>query len=430
MSIAFFIVLILFVFFVVSGMPLVFAMGLSTIPYWIMSGYNLGTVVDNMFSGMNSFVLLAIPLFIFAGNVMNEAKITNNIINFSNLIVGRFRGGLAHVNVLASMFFGGCTGSALSDVAGLGTILIPAMTKSGYEEDFSAAVTVSSSLQGPIIPPSIPIVIYAAAVGTSTGALLMGGLIPGILLGVSNMVVIYFIAKKKKYPKSAGIYDFKKVIKIIIQALPALFTPVVLMGGIVSGIFTPTEAAAIAVFYAILTGFIIYRGLNINGIYRICGDVAKKTAAIIILSGSATLFGRVLALERVPQMIVFGIKFITSSPILILLILNIILLLWGMVMDTLPALLILAPIFSPLVESLGIDPVHFGVVMVFNLMIGLMTPPYGLCLFTATAICDSSLEEISKASLPFLIINIIVLFLITYVPEIVLFIPRLAGLIN
>ena len=430
MSIAFSIVLILFVFFVVSGMPLVFAMGLSTIPYWIMSGYNLGTVADNMFSGMNSFVLLAIPLFIFAGNVMNEAKITNNIINFSNLIVGRFCGGLAHVNVLASMFFGGCTGSALSDVAGLGTILIPAMTKSGYEEDFSAAVTVSSSLQGPIIPPSIPIVIYAAAVGTSTGALLMGGLIPGILLGLSNMVVIYFIAKKKKYPKSAGAYNFKETIKIIKGAIPALLTPIVLMGGIVSGIFTPTEAAAIAVFYAILIGFIVYRGLSINGIFRICGDVAKKTAAIIILSGSATLFGRVLALERVPQMIVFGIKSITSSPILILLILNIVLLLWGMVMDTLPALLILAPIFSPLVESLGIDPVHFGIVMVFNLMIGLMTPPYGLCLFTATAICDARLEEISKASLPFLMINIIVLFLITYVPEIVLFIPRLVGLVN
>jgi len=425
MSIALLIVLILFVFFAVSGMPLVFAMGLSTIPYWIMSGFNLGSVVDSMFSGMNSFVLLAIPLFIFAGNVMNEAKITNNIINFSNLIVGRFHGGLAHVNVLASMFFGGCTGSALSDVAGLGTILIPAMTKSGYKEDFAAAVTVSSALQGPIIPPSIPMVIYAAAVGTSTGALLMGGLIPGILLGLSNMVVIYFIAKKKKFPKSAGIYNFRETIKIIKGALPALFTPVVLMGGIISGIFTPTEAAAIAVFYAILIGFIIYRSLKIDGIYRICGDVAKKTAAIVVLSGSATLFGRVLALERVPQMIVFGIKSITSSPILILLILNIILLLWGMVMDTLPALLILAPIFSPLVESLGVDPVHFGVVMVFNLMIGLMTPPYGLCLFTATAICDSSLEEISKAALPFLIINIFVLFLITYVPEIVLFIPRL-----
>jgi len=430
MSIALLIVLILFVFFAVSGMPLVFAMGLSTIPYWIMSGFNLGSVVDSMFSGMNSFVLLAIPLFIFAGNVMNEAKITNNIINFSNLIVGRFHGGLAHVNVLASMFFGGCTGSALSDVAGLGTILIPAMTKSGYKEDFAAAVTVSSALQGPIIPPSIPMVIYAAAVGTSTGALLMGGLIPGILLGLSNMVLIYFIAKKKKFPKSAGIYNFRETIKIIKGALPALFTPVVLMGGIISGIFTPTEAAAIAVFYAILIGFIIYRSLKIDGIYRICGDVAKKTAAIVVLSGSATLFGRVLALERVPQMIVFGIKSITSSPILILLILNIILLLWGMVMDTLPALLILAPIFSPLVESLGVDPVHFGVVMVFNLMIGLMTPPYGLCLFTATAICDSSLEEISKAALPFLIINIFVLFLITYVPEIVLFIPRLVGLVN
>jgi tripartite ATP-independent transporter DctM subunit len=429
-SIAFLVALILFIFFTVSGMPLMFAMGLSTIPYWIMSGFSLGYVADNMFSGMDSFVIIAIPLFIFAGNVMNEAKITNNIINFSNLIVGRFHGGLAHVNVIASMFFGGCTGSALSDVAGLGTILIPAMTKSGYKEDFSAAVTVSSSLQGPIIPPSIPMVIYSAAVGTSTGALLMGGLIPGILLGVSNMVAIYFIAKKRKYPRSAEVYDFKKVIEIITSALPALFTPVILMGGIISGIFTPTEAAAIAVFYAIVIGFIVYKSLSINKIYRICGDVAKKTGAIIILAGSATLFGRMLALERVPQMIVLGIKSVTSSPMLILLILNIILLLWGMVMDTLPALLVLAPIFSPLAESLGIDPVHFGVVMVFNLMIGLMTPPYGLCLFTATAICDSSLEEISKAALPFLVINIVVLFLITYVPEIVLFIPRLVGLVN
>jgi tripartite ATP-independent transporter DctM subunit len=430
MSIAFLVVLILFVFFVASGMPLVFAMGLSTIPYWIMSGFSLGSAVGTMFNGMDSFVLLAIPLFIFAGNVMNEANITNNIMDFSNLIIGRFRGGLAYVNVLASMFFGGCTGSAISDVAGLGTIEIPMMLKSGYEEDFSAAVTVSSSLQGPLIPPSIPMVIYAAAVGTSTGALLLGGLIPGILLGVSNMVVIYFIAKKRKYPRSAEVYDFKKVIEIITSALPALFTPVILMGGIISGIFTPTEAAAIAVFYAIVIGFIVYKSLSINKIYRICGNVAKKTGAIVILSGSATLFGKVLALERVPQMIVLGIKSITSNPMLILLMLNIILLLWGMVMDTLPALLILAPIFSPLVESLGIDPVHFGVVMVFNLMIGLMTPPYGLCLFTATQICNSSVEEISKAALPFLIINIGVLLLITNVPEIVLFIPRLVGLVD
>ena len=430
MSIAFLIVLILFVFFVVSGMPLVFAMGLCTIPYWIMSGFSLGYVADNMFIGMDSFILLAIPLFIFAGDVMNKSTITNNIMDFSNLIVGRFRGGLAYVNVLASMFFGGCTGSAISDVAGLGTIEIPAMLKSGYEEDFSAAVTVSTSLQGPLIPPSIPMVIYASAVGTSTGALLLGGLIPGILLGVSNMILIYFIAKKRKYPKGAEIYNFKETIKIIKRALPALLTPIVLMGGIVSGIFTPTEAAAIAVAYAIIVGSIVYRSLSINGIYRICGDVAKKTAAIIILCGSATLFGKVLALERVPQTIVFGIKSITSSPILTLLMLNIILLLWGMVMDALPALLILAPIFSPLVESLGIDPVHFGVVMVFNLMIGLMTPPYGLCLFTATQICNCSVEEISKAALPFLIVNIAVLFLMTYVPEIVLFVPRLAGLVK
>lgn len=430
MSLAFLIMLIVFIFFMFSGMPLVFAMGLSCVPYFLMSGYSLGSITAQMFNGMDSFVLMAVPLFVLAGTIMNEANITSSIVDFSNLIVGRFYGGLAHVNVLASMFFGGCTGSALTDVAGLGSVLIPAMVKNGYEEDFSAAVTVSSSLQGPIIPPSIPMVIYSSVVGTSTGALLIGGAIPGILLGLSNMIVVYFIAKKRGYPRSNEVYSIKRIINVSKKTFPILLTPFILIGGIVSGIFTPTEAAAIAVLYTFAISFIFYVNLKISILLKIGKEVAGKTAAILILAGTSTLFGRILALEGVPQMISLAVKSVSSNPLIILLFINIVLLLWGTLMDALPALLILSPIFSTLVVDVGVNPVHFGVVMVFALMIGLMTPPYGLGIFTAIAICDSNLEDIVKQLFPFLIVNILVLFMITCIPEIVLFLPRIFGLIK
>jgi tripartite ATP-independent transporter DctM subunit len=430
MSFSLTVTLIFFVIFTVSGLPLAFAMGLSSIPYFIINGLSFSTIVHRFFTGIDVFVYMAIPLFIFAGLIMGKSKITDAIIDFSNIIIGRFRGGLAQVVVIASMFFGGCTGAALSEVASLGTILIPAMKKEGYNEGFSAAVVVSASLQGPIIPPSLPMVIFGAITGTSVGALLIGGLIPGVLLGIANMLVAFIISEKRKYPKNDTKYTFLEIVKISRKAFLALFMPLIIMGGIMSGIFTPTEAAAVAVGYAIIIGVIFLRTINFNKLFIIGGEVAMRSAAILFLIGTAGIFGWILALENVPNMILNTITSITQNPYITLLIINIILLLWGMVMDVTPALLLLAPIFTPLVTSLGINSVHFGVVMVFNLMIGLMTPPYGTCLFTATAICDAKIGEIIKESVPFIIINIVVLFIVTYFPVVVLFLPRAVGLID
>jgi len=430
MSSALAVTLFFFVAFSVSGMPLAFAMGISSIPYFIINGLSFNIIVHRFFTGIDVFVFMAIPLFIFAGLIMGKSKITDNIIEFSNLIVGRFRGGLAQVAIVASMFFGGCTGSALSEVASLGTILIPAMKKEGYKESFSAAVIVSASLQGPIIPPSIPMVIFGAITGISVGALLIGGLIPGILLGLSNMIVVFFISKKRKYSKTNIKYSFSDIVKVTKKALLALFMPLIIVGGILGGIFTPTEAASVAVGYAIVIGVFFFRTINLKKLLQIGGEVGMRSAAILFLIGTASIFGWILAIENVPDIILNFITSITQNPYITLLILNIVLLLWGMVMDVTPALLLLAPIFTPLVTSLGINPVHFGVIMVFNLMVGLMTPPYGTCLFTATAICNARFGEIVKEAVPFIIINITVLFLITYFPIFALFLPRLVGLID
>jgi len=430
MSFALTITLVFFVVFTISGLPLAFAMGLSSIPYFIINGLSFNTIVHRFFTGIDVFVYMAIPLFIFAGLIMGKSKITDTIIEFSNIMIGRFRGGLAQVVIIASMFFGGCTGAALSEVASLGTILIPAMKKEGYSEGFSAAVVVSASLQGPIIPPSLPMVIFGAITGTSVGALLIGGLIPGILLGLSNMAVAFIISEKRKYPKNNNKYTLFDIINISKKAILALIMPLIIMGGIMSGIFTPTEAAAVAVGYAIIIGVIFLRTINLGKIIQIGGEVGMRSAAILFLIGTAGIFGWILALEGVPNMILNLVTSITQDPYITLLILNIILLLWGMVMDVTPALLLLAPIFTPLITNLGINSVHFGVVMVFNLMIGLMTPPYGTCLFTATAICNAKIGEIVKEAVPFILINIFVLLIITYFPGVVLFLPKAVGLVD
>lgn len=424
------VMLVFFFLLTVAGLPLSFSMGISTIPYFILSGLSFNTIIHRFFTGIDVFVLMAIPLFIFAGLVMGKSKITDSLIYFSDLIVGRFRGGLAQVNVIASMFFGGCTGAALSDVASLGTILIPAMKEKGYQESFAAAVTVSSSLQGPIIPPSIPMVIYGSITATSTGALLIGGAIPGILLGLANMLIVYIISRKRNYPVNKVSYTLPEVMAITKKAVPALIMPLIIVGGIASGVFTPTEAAGVAVFYTLMIGLFLFKTINLKNILQICGEVGMRSAAILFLIGSAGIFGWILAMENVPRLISTLIGSFTQNPYLILLIINVVLLLWGMVMDVTPALLLLAPVFAPLAVSLGIHPVHFGIVMIFNLMIGLMTPPYGACLFAATAICDAKIGEMSREALPFLLVNIMVLFLITYLPQIVLFLPKFLGLIK
>lgn len=415
----------------ILGVPLSFTTGIAALIYFFVADQSMNTIVHQFFTSIDSFVLLAVPLFVMAGHVMAECKITDNIINLANVLVGRMRGGLAQVNVVSSMLFGGCSGSALADVAGLGSVLIPAMKKNGYEEPFAAAVTVASSVQGPILPPSIPMVIFASVAQVSTGALLVGGAVPGVLLGLAQMLVVWLIARRRNYRSSHGAYRMTEVVQICKSAIPALLMPVILMGGILSGIFTPTEAASIAVGYALLLGVFVYRNLSFAALLRIGAHVARDSAAIFFLIGTAGIFGWILAVAQLPQHAADWIRAASVNPLIVLLLINLLLLAWGMFMDAAPAILILGPILTPIAASVGIDPIHFGVVMVFNLMIGLMTPPYGLCLFAGSAITskEAGIGAISREILPFLGISIAVLALISLFPELVLFVPRLAGLI-
>ena len=430
MNLSLSIMLVLFGGLAILGVPLSFATGISALAFFLISGSSLNTVIHTFFTSINSFVLMAIPMFIFAGQIMSECKISDGIIKFSDLIVGRFRGGLAQVNILASMFFGGCSGSALADVTGLGSVLIPAMEEKGYSREFSAAVTVASSIQGPIIPPSIPMVIFASVAQVSTGALLIGGAVPGVLLGLSQMLIVYFISRKRGYKSTDKVYTMREKLAIFKESVPALIMPLLLMGGIFFGIFTPTEAAAVAVAYSILIGFFVYRNLSLKKLIEIGKRVARDSASIFFLIGTAGIFGWILAMAEIPAMLSAVILRHGTSPYLLLFLINILLLIWGMLMDAAPAILIFGPILTPMVEAMGINVIHFGVLMVFNLMIGLMTPPYGLCLFSATTICKSSIGEITRELVPFIFISVVVLFVITYIPEIVLFLPKLSGLLG
>lgn len=423
MTLALTIMLILFVVLAILGVPLSFATGIAALSYFYVADMSLRTVVHQFFTSIDSFVLLAVPLFVMTGHVMAACKITDGIINLANLAVGRFRGGLAQVNILASMMFGGCSGSALADVAGLGSVLIPSMKKNGYSEEFSTAVTVASSVQGPIIPPSIPMVIFASVAQISTGALLVGGAVPGVLLGLSQMGLVYLIARRRNYRTSDKNYTRAQVIATLKEAVPAVLMPVLLMGGILSGAFTPTEAAAVAVAYALLLGLLVYRNLSFAALVIIGTRVARDSAAIFFLIGTAGIFGWILASAQVPQKAADLIAAASLNPIMFLIVINILLLIWGMFMDAAPAILILGPVLTPMAMALGIDPVQFGVIMVFNLMIGLMTPPYGLCIFAGVAITNCSVGAISKEIWPFLLVSIAVLMLISFVPEIVLLPP-------
>ncbi|WP_119306947.1 TRAP transporter large permease [Cohaesibacter haloalkalitolerans] len=430
MTFAFSLMLVIFGFLAILGVPLSFTTGIASLVYFLVSEQSMRTIIHQFFTSIDSFVLLAVPLFVMAGHVMAACRITDNIVSLANLMVGRMRGGLAQVNVVASMLFGGCSGSALADVAGLGSVLIPAMKKNGYSESFSAAVTVASSVQGPIIPPSIPMVIFASVAQVSTGALLVGGALPGVLLGLAQMLVVWIIASRRGYRSSHGKYMLAEVIKICKSSVPALLMPVILMGGILSGVFTPTEAASVAVGYALLLGFFLYRNVGFKDLLVVGAKVARDSAAIFFLIGTAGIFGWILAVAHLPQIAAEWIRMNAVDPLMVLLVINIFLLMWGMFMDAAPAILILGPILTPIATAVGINPIHFGVVMVFNLMIGLMTPPYGLCLFAGAAITsnETRIGAISREIMPFLFISIGVLALISLFPDLVLFLPRLAGL--
>ncbi|QAS52969.1 TRAP transporter large permease [Halobacillus litoralis] len=419
--------LILFISFLILislSVPIAFSLGISSLIYILIAEIPLNIIPQKMFGGINSFTLLCIPGFILAGNLMNAGGITERIIQFTNNLVGHIRGGLGLANVGSSMGFAGISGTALADTASIGSVMIPAMKKEGYDSSFSVAVTSSSSTIGPIIPPSLPMIILGTLATVSIGDLFLAGTIPGILLGISLMILTYIISKKKNYPKGER-QPLSVIAKSFSGAFWALMMTFVILFGILSGYFTPTEASIVAVVYALIVGLFVYRDLKIKMIPKIFLDSMVTTAGIMILVGFANLFGWILVSEQIPQLVADTILAISENPIVVILLLNLLLLFVGTFMETIAALVILFPVLLPVATQIGMDPVHFGVLMVLNLMIGLSTPPVGVCLFVASSIGKVSIGKASKALLPFLGVSLLVLLLVSFVPQLTLFLPGL-----
>ncbi|UCG77270.1 MAG: TRAP transporter large permease [Nitrospirota bacterium] len=419
--------LLVFIAALMLRVPIALGMLMSSVLYFIIEGVDLGTVIETTVLGFESqFVLLAVPLFIFTARVMNSGGITGRIFDFAGSMVGGFRGGLAHVNVAASIIFSGMTGSAIADASGLGMMEVKAMNDAGYDKPFSCAVTAASATIGPIIPPSIPVIIYAMLSGASVGNLFLGGIIPGLLMGISMMGVIYVLAKKRGYAAGAST-DLGGFLKAFKRAFLSLLTPVILLGGIYGGIFTPTEAAAVAALYALVLLIFVYRNFGVKELVSSIKDTVESTGFLAFIIACAFVFGYVIAREQVPAHMAEALLGITTNKWVLLLLFNLLFLVLGCFVDTIVLLLIVVPIVLPVARAAGIDLVHFGIVIVLNMMIGLITPPFGMLLFIVSGLTDTPLSRIIKEMVPFLFILIAVLFLCTYVPGIVMFLPRLVG---
>jgi len=421
-----FTILLGFILLLLLGIPVGFAIGVLSTSTFIILGKSLLTIPQKMFTGIDIFTFLAIPLFILAGQIMNASEISKRILTFSNNLVGHITGSLSLVNVLASMLFAGLTGSAVSDAAGLGSIEIPMMLEGGYDLDFSAAITAASAVLGPIIPPSVVMILYAIIAGNvSVSDMFLAGYIPGILLGLSLMVVCYFISKKKKYPKKEHRAGLKEMIISFYQTLPALFMPIIILGGILSGVFTATESAAIAVLYAIIVAIFFLKTLKFRDLPSIFLETAKTTSSVLFIVAVSTVLAWILTVMQLPQRMAAYFLSYANTTFLFLLFSNILLLITGCLLDLTAGLIIMVPILSPVATLLGINPLHFGMVVVLNLCIGLITPPVGMVLFVTSNVAKISLGRIFKAIMPFVVVEILVLFLITYVPVLTTFVPKL-----
>ncbi|MEM5780767.1 MAG: TRAP transporter large permease [Lawsonibacter sp.] len=432
MSFALILVLVILFAMLIVGAPVVFAIGTAAASYFLVKPGMIAELIvypHKFFTGMDSFVFLCIPLFTLSGELMSQTGMMSKMVGFCQLLVGRWRGGLAYVNVLASMMFGGISGSALADVAALGPIEIEMMKEDGYPTEFAAALTASSAIQGPIIPPSIPMVIYASLTSASVGALFLGGLIPGIMIGCAQMFIIFLMAKKRNFPKQEVKMSPREVLGVIRTASAALIMPLIIIGGIISGVFTATEASAVAVFYALAIGVFLYRNITLASLFNALKKTARTTASIYLIIGFTGVIGWILAMEGVPSMITSLVHTYNLSPYALLFLVNIFFLFNGMWISDTAQLILFAPIFAPLFTSLGVSPIHFGVVMVVNVMTGMITPPYGTCLYLASGISGKPLKDIVREVLPFLSSIIVVLFLITYIPAFVMTLPRLFGLV-
>lgn len=420
--IVFFILLLALLFL---SVPIGFALGISAFSFLVFAQnipYEL--VVQRMVAAADSFPLMALPFFILSGNIMQSGGISRRLINFVNSFVGWISGGLSIVTILSSMFFGAISGSATATTAAIGSIMIPGMTKKGYDIEYSSAVTASSGLLGAVIPPSLMMVTYGTLTGVSVSALFVGGLIPGVIMGGSLMILSYAIAKKAGY-SSGETFAISEVFSTFKEAFFALMMPIIVLGGIYGGIFTPTEAAVVSVVYTILVAMFVYREITLKDLPEIFIDSAKVSGAIMFLVSTASFFGWIITRERIPQLIAEGFLSLSNNPIVVLLLINILLLLVGCFLESIAAQVILTPILFPLIVQLGVDPLHFGIIVCINICIGTLTPPFGVCLFVTSGITGVPLERIAKKSLPFLFILIIDLLLLTYLPQLTLFLPNL-----
>ena len=418
-----------FALLLILRVPIGISLGMSSLITIFASGVVQPTyLAQGLVTGADSFSLMAVPFFVLAGELMATGGISRRLLNIADAFLGRKYGGLALVTVVACMFFAAISGSGPATVAAIGGLTIPSMLKQGYDRPFAGAISAAAGSIGVIIPPSIPRVMSCVATGVSVGAMFMGGVIPGILIGVSLCVYSSLYSKKHKYINAeAAPFSWGNVGRSLVDGIWALLVPVIILGGIYGGIFTPTEAAAVAVAYGLIVGLFVYRDLKAKDLYRIFGSAALTTATIMVILGTATTFGRILTLERIPTMIADFFESVAKGPIMLMILINILLLIVGCFMETNAAIIILAPIFLPIVESMGINPVHFGIVMVVNLAIGFVTPPLGVNLFVACNVANAKLEEICKGILPILGVMILDLLLITYIEPLSTFLPALLG---
>jgi C4-dicarboxylate transporter, DctM subunit len=412
----------------IFGLPIGLSMIAASVVYLLVSGLDMGTAAEQILNGLySSYVLLAVPLFILAADLMNSGSLTDRLLKFCLLLVGRFRGGLGHVNVGANIIFAGMSGSAIADAVGIGKIIIGMMTRGGnYPVAYAGAITACAAVIGPIIPPSIPMVIYALVSDTSIGYLFLGGVVPGLLLGVAFMIANAVISRRRGYPVEAPI-PLREIPLITFHALPALMLPVVLLFGIYGGVMTPTEGAAAAAAYALLASSVIYRAMSWKQLYTVLLSSAKSTTAVGMLIGGALMFNYVVTIENIPLSVEHFISGFHLTAVTYLLLVNAILLVLGCLLEGSTILLVIVPILIVPARVLGIDLVHFGVVVVVNVMIGLVTPPFGLLLFVVANMTQQPLIAIVREAVPFIVMAIVVLAIITLVPETVLWLPRIMG---
>jgi tripartite ATP-independent transporter DctM subunit len=415
--------LVLFVLMALR-VPIAVALGLASLGYILVAGLPPVLLVHNVINGMNSFPLLAIPFFIMAGGLMNSAGITSRIFAFARSLVGWLNGGLGHVNIGASIIFAGMSGAAVADAGGLGAIEIKAMREAGYDDDFSVGVTAASSTIGPIIPPSLPLVIFGVMASVSIGELFVAGIIPGLMMALSLMAMVWYVSRKRDYPKDDAL-SVRRIGRTFAQAFLPLMTPVIIVGGIVSGAFTPTEAAVCAAGYAMLLGIFVYRTLTLKKLIVVSLETIETTAAIMLIVGSATIFAWILTANQAAALFAELLLSISDNKYIILLMIMVAVLIIGLFMETIAAISILVPVLLPISAQIGVDPVHLGIIVILNLMIGLLTPPVGMVLFVLSKVSNVPFEACVRATLPFLVPLVIVLLLLTFFPQLSLFLPEL-----